>query len=203
MQHWGLSGGQWLWSGHWLRLQMCRDHFVNAPRQWETLQCNVSYWLSAFTKRSLDVSLGSNFNINEIITFKSIPWEKIGHRDCSPWAHGELTASSQWAHGDQNGHSQPWLSCDVAVTEPWSYWRCRDWAVTSPWLSCDLAVTELWPRRDWTVTSPSRDHWAPEPWPPWAHGDHLFSHGILSPVANSSKDILLWCKPWALIINMD
>ena len=31
--------------------------------------------------------------------------------------------------------------------------------MTSPWLSCDLAVTELWPRRDWAVTSPSRD-WA-------------------------------------------
>ena len=74
--------------------------------------------------------------------------KKIGHRDCS-----------QWAHGDQSGHSQPWLSCDLAMTEPWSYWRCRDWAVTLPWLSCDLAVTELWARRDWAVTFPSRD-WA-------------------------------------------
>ena len=52
-----------------------------------------------------------------------------------------------------------WLSCDLAVTEPWSCWRCRDWVVTSLWLSCDLAVAELWPRRDWAVTSPSRD-WA-------------------------------------------
>ena len=71
-------------------------------------------------------------------------------------AHRELTVNSRWAHGDQNGHSQPWLSrdqgrdwavtspwlsCDLAVTEPWS-----------PWLSCDLAVTELWPHRDWAVT---------------------------------------------------
>ena len=88
---------------------------------------------------------------------KKVPMRKnlatvTAHRDCSPWAHR-----------DQNGHSQPWLSrdlaCDWAVTEPWSYWRCRYWAVTSPWLSCDLAVTELWPRRDWAVTSPSHD-WA-------------------------------------------
>ena len=35
--------------------------------------------------------------------------KKIGHRDCSPWAHG-----------DQNGHSQPWLSHDLG----------HDWAVT-------------------------------------------------------------------------
>ena len=76
-----------------------------------------------------------------------------------PWL---LTVSSPWAHRDQavtEPWPGPWLSCDLAVTEPWSYRRCRDWAVTSPWLSCDLAVTELWPRRDWGVTSPSRD-WA-------------------------------------------
>ena len=64
-----------------------------------------------------------------------------------------VTASRDWA--------VTWAVTELwpAVTEPWSYWRCRDWAVTSPWLSCDLAVTELWPRRDWAVTSPSRD-WA-------------------------------------------
>ena len=87
----------------------------------------------------------------------------------------------------------PWLSCDLAVTELWSHWRCRDWAVTSPWLSCDLAVTELWPRRDWAVTSPSRDwaviigprsrdhrgHRELTVSPQWAHGDHLFSHGFI------------------------
>ena len=61
---------------------------------------------------------------------KIVPWKK----NWPPWL---LTVSSWWAG--------LWLSCDWAVTEPWSYWRCRDWAVTSPWLSCDLAVTELWP----------------------------------------------------------
>ena len=35
--------------------------------------------------------------------------KKIGHRDCSPWAHG-----------DQNGLSQPWLRRDLGL----------DWAVT-------------------------------------------------------------------------
>ena len=89
--------------------------------------------------------------------------KKMGHRDCSPWAHGELTVSSRWPKWSQQAVTEPWpgpwLSCNLAVAEPWSYWRCRDWAVTSPWLSCDLAVTELWPRRDWAVTSPSRD-WA-------------------------------------------
>ena len=31
-----------------------RDHFVCAPSQWETLQCNVvSHWLGAYTKWSL------------------------------------------------------------------------------------------------------------------------------------------------------
>ena len=76
-------------------------------------------------------------------------------------AHRELTVSSQWPKWSQPAVTEPWpwawLSCDLAVTEPWSYWRCRDWAVTSPWLSCDLAVTELWPRRDWAVTCPSCD----------------------------------------------
>ena len=89
--------------------------------------------------------------------------KKIGHRDCSPWAHRELTVSSRWPKWSQPAVTEPWpgpwLSCDPAVTEPWSYWRCRDWAVTLLWLSCELAVTELWPSRDWAVTSPSRD-WA-------------------------------------------
>ena len=33
----------------------CRDHFVNAPSQWETtLHCNIiSHWLGAYTKWSL------------------------------------------------------------------------------------------------------------------------------------------------------
>ena len=37
------------------QLQLGRDHFVNAPNQWETtLLCNVvSYWLGVFTKWSL------------------------------------------------------------------------------------------------------------------------------------------------------
>ena len=36
-------------------LVICRDHFVYAPSQWETmLQCNVvSYWLGTYTKQSL------------------------------------------------------------------------------------------------------------------------------------------------------
>ena len=101
------------------------------------------------------------------------PWGK----NWPPWL---LIVSSRWAHGDLMESSrrpkwavtEPWLSCDLAVTEPWSYWRCSQPAVTSPWLSCDLAVTELRPSRDWAVTSPwlspSRDHWAPEPWPPWS-----------------------------------
>ena len=61
----------------------------------------------------------------------------------------------------------PWLSCDLAMTEQWSYWRCCDWAVTWPWLSCDLAVTELWPGRDWAVTWPwlSCDLAVTELWP--------------------------------------
>ena len=90
--------------------------------------------------------------------------KKIGHRDCS-----------LWVHGDQNGHSQPWpgplLSCDLALTELWSYWRCHDWAVTSPWLSCDLAVTELWPLL--AVTEP----WSLGPGA-MTTGHHLFSHGL-------------------------
>ena len=79
--------------------------------------------------------------------------KKIGHRDCSPWAHSELTVSSRWPKWSQPAVTEPWpgpwLSCDLAVTEPWSHWRCRDWAVTSLWLNCDLAVTS--PSRDWAV----------------------------------------------------
>ena len=112
---------------------------------------------------------------------------KIGHSDCSPWAHGELTVSSRWPKWSQPAVTEPWpgpwLSCDLAVTEPWSYWRCSYWAVTELWLSRNLAVTELWPLLAMT-----------EPWSlgpgtvttvvtvssPWAHGDHLFSHGMLA-----------------------
>ena len=113
------------------------------------------------------------------------PWEKIGHRDCSPWAHSELTVSSRWPKW-----SQP------AVTEPWpGPWLSRDWAVIilkMPWLSCDLAMTELWPSCDRSVTSPSRD-WTMIIGPqsrdhcghreltlssPWAHGDNFFLMGM-------------------------
>ena len=56
--------------------------------------------------------------------------KKIGHRDCSPWAHSELTLTKM-------------------VT------ASRDWAVIELWPSRDHtedAVIELWPRRDWAVT---------------------------------------------------
>ena len=111
----------------------------------------------------------------------------------SRWAHSELTVSSRWPKWSQPAVTEPWpgpwLSCDLAVTEPWSYWRCRDWAVTSPWLSCDLAVTELWPRREWAVTSPSRD-WVicagscdlavTEPWSYWRCRDWAVTSPWLS-----------------------
>ena len=140
--------------------------------------------------------------------------KKIGSRECSPWAHGELTVSSWWPKWSQPAVTEPWpgpwLSCDLAVTDPWSYWRCRDWAVTEPWLSCDLAVTELWLSRDWAVTSPSRD-WIVIIGPrnrdhrghreltvssPWTHGDHLFSRGQWSKmrhlVSKWKKDMTIY-----------
>ena len=95
----------------------------------------------------------SNIDIKTVCEkWQPYPWEK----NWPPWL---FTVSSRWPKWSQPAVIEPWLSCDLAVTEPWSYWRCRDWTVTSPWLSCDLAVTELWPRRDWAVTSPSHD-WA-------------------------------------------
>ena len=88
-------------------------------------------------------------------------WPPMRKKLATVNAHGELMVSSWWPKWSQPAVTEPWtgpwLSCDLALTEPWSYWRCRDWAVTSPWLSCDLAVTEQWPRLDWAVTSPSRD----------------------------------------------
>ena len=60
--------------------------------------------------------------------------KKIDHRDCSPWAHRELTATKMVT-----------ASRDWAVT----------WAVIELWPSRDHAedaVIELWPRRDWAVT---------------------------------------------------
>ena len=92
------------------------------------------------------------------------PWEK----NWPPWL---LTVSSRWPKWSQPAMTEPWpgpwLSCDLAVTEPWSYWRCSQPAVNSPWLSCDLTVTELWPSRDRAVTElwPSRKVLAmTEPW---------------------------------------
>ena len=138
----------------------------------------------------------------------------------SPWAHSELTVSWRWQKWSQPAVTEPWpgpwLSCDLAVTEPWSYWGCCDWAVTLRWLSCDLAVTELWPRRDWAVTSPTTEPWSlgPEPWPPWsqwAHGE-LTAHRELTVTiffswADISKPIstsdlcsgLYEIGPWALV----
>ena len=83
--------------------------------------------------------------------------KKIGHRDCSRWAHGEFTVSSRWPRWSQPVVTEPWpgpwLSCDLAVTEPWS-----------PWLNCDWAVTELWPSRDWAVTELWPSLAVIEPW---------------------------------------
>ena len=87
-----------------------------------------------------------------------VPWEK----NWPPWL---LTVRSQWPKWSQPAVTEPWpgpwLSGDLAVTELWSYWRCRDWAVTSPWLSCDLCdltVTELWPLLAVIIGPRSRDH---------------------------------------------
>ena len=60
--------------------------------------------------------------------------KKIGHRDCSRWAHQELTVTKMVT-----------ASRDWAVT--WAVielWPSRDWAV--------IAVIELWPSHDWAVT---------------------------------------------------
>ena len=96
--------------------------------------------------RYLQISSGPRMSYSHL----NHPWEK----NWPPWL---LTVSSRWPKWSQPAVNEPclrpWLSCDLAVTEPWSYWRCCDWAVTSPWLSCDLAS------RDWAVTSPNRD-WA-------------------------------------------
>ena len=78
--------------------------------------------------------------------------KKNGHRDCSPWAHSELTVSSRWP-GKIVTASRDW-AVTWAVIE---LWPSRDLAVIilkMPWLSCDLAVTEPWPSRDWAVTEP-------------------------------------------------
>ena len=161
------------------------------------MRCHVFMWpvltyrqlelikeeISVKYKRNYYSSLFRNFHEEmSSARWQSLPMrKKNGHRDCSPWAHRELMLSSRWQKWSQPAVTEPWpgpwFSCDLAVTEPWSYWICRDWAVTSPWLSCDLAVTVLWPRRDWAVTSPSRD-WAVIIGPgavttvsPWAHGE--------------------------------
>ena len=91
--------------------------------------------------------------------------KKIGHRDCSPSAHSELTVSSQWTHRELAVTKMVTASRDWAMT--WAVielWPSRDSAVIilrMLWLSCDLAVTELWPRRDWAVTSPTTEPWSP------------------------------------------
>ena len=84
-------------------------------------------------------------------THKQTNWSIVYHpmrkKLATVTAHHELTVSSRWPKWSQPAVTEPWpwpwLSCDLALIEPWS-----------PWLSCDLAVTELWPSRDWAVTSP-------------------------------------------------
>ena len=143
--------------------------------------------------------------------------KKIGHRDCSPWAHSELTVSSQWTHRELAVTKMVTASRDWAMT--WAVielWPSRDWAVIilrMLWLSCDLAVTELWPSRDWAVTSPwlSCDlsyHWAliigpgavttvvtvSSRWAHsslWAHGDNFFLMGWYLE-ANFHQWFMLW-----------
>ena len=55
-------------------LSMCRDHFVYAPRQWETkLQCNIiSHWLGTYTKWSLHMEIHWNRNAVISTTFTSL-----------------------------------------------------------------------------------------------------------------------------------
>ena len=71
-------------------------------------------------------------------------------------AHRELTMSSWWPKWSQPAMTEPWLSSDLAMTELWSYWRCRDWAVTvravtSPWPL--LAMTKPWSLGPGAVTT--------------------------------------------------
>ena len=133
-----------------------------------------------------------SYDVLKPLWIEGYPWEKNWPpwllTVSSQWAHREITVCSRWPIWSQPAVTEPWpgpwLSWDLAATEPWSYWRCRDCAVTSPWLNCDLAVTELWPRLDWAVTSLSRD-WAMIIGPGavttvvtvssrWAHGDIFF-----------------------------
>ena len=93
-------------------------------------------------------------------------------------AHSEFTLSSRWPKWSQPAVTEPWpgpwLSCDLAVTEPWALW-----------LSCDWAVTELWPLGLGAVTtvltvssrSPFIFSWVT---PFWAclHHNHPFKLGL-------------------------
>ena len=115
----------------------------------------------------------------------------------SRWAHGKFTVSSRWPKLSQPALTGPWLSCDLAVTEPW--------------LSCDLAATELWPSRDLAVTSLWLSLVVTEPWSlgpgavitvftvssRWAHGDHLFSHGLTGHGVGRSCALQMSASPLA------
>ena len=167
-------------------------------------------WLKSSSIPPSRITAQVQISLIKIRTYIEFPWEKNWPpwllTVSSQWAHRELNVSSRWPKWSQPAVTEPWpgpwLSCDLAVTDPWSYWRCRDWAVTSPWLSCDLAVTELWPRRDWAVTSPSRD-WAVIIGPGavttvvtvssrWAHGDIFFSWVV------STTDFFLHSTKYAI-----
>ena len=77
---------------------------------------------------SIPISSGFQFQFNSNSkSFNSIP----------------IQFMLNWIELIINSNSIHELIRALAVTEPWSYWRCLDWA-----------VTELWPSRDWAVASP-------------------------------------------------
>ena len=92
----GIMDFDQLWSRSWFvacsvpshYLNYCqwyRDHFVNAPSQWEmTLHCNViSHWLDAFTKWSLMVHWGTKLKRNiKILVFS---FKQLHLKNSSKW----------------------------------------------------------------------------------------------------------------------
>ena len=76
-------------------LTINRDHFVNAPSQWETmLQCNiVCHWLGAFTKWSLH-QVGKYIHNSHL--HSSFDACKFGVTHCEIWFHNFPEVNDDW-----------------------------------------------------------------------------------------------------------
>ena len=155
-----------------------RDHFVNAPSQWETtLQCNVvSHWLGAYTKWSLHQE----------------PESTKSH-------HPHVLQSLDWNIGTGHGSGQYAMPCEFSIEiSTMREWSVQYWDIGHVCVVGDTRVLQSLPIHRRHQLSPgvwaTCRHWSSraEATPEQSPGpDYDLTHcGLVKPYGNSH--LWLW-----------